>query len=120
MLADTEYEDKKEFLIKHLNVINQGLPSNIYIPFVNNSWRNYAILNICENESKLFFTKKRAPYLLCLEIYRPEEILLTAQNKYRQLPIAPPLQVSDGIPRSDGSIDGMGSSRIIDNGIDRT
>ena len=70
--------DMKQTLIDGLKVINKGLPSNIYIPFVNNSWRNYTILNICENESKLFLTNTRAPYLICLEIYRPEEILVTS------------------------------------------
>lgn len=84
VLQDTEHENKKEVLIKGLKVVNQQLPGNIYIPFVNNSWRNYTVLNICENESKLFYTKTRAPYLLCLEIYRPEEILLTAQSNYSQ------------------------------------
>ena len=77
--------DKKQALIEGLTTINQGLPSNVYIPFVNNSWRNYAVLNICENESKLFITKSRAPFMICLEIYRPEEILITAQNKYRAM-----------------------------------
>ena len=70
--------DKKQFLIDGLKEINQGLPANIYIPFVNNSWRNYTILNVLENETKLFLTKNRAPYMVCLEIYRPEEILITA------------------------------------------
>ena len=70
--------DKKQALKEGLRQINRNLPSNVYIPFVNNAWRNYAVLNICEEESKLFFTKSRAPFLICLEIYRPEEILVTA------------------------------------------
>ena len=76
--------DKKQSLIAGLTKINEGLPSNVYIPFVNNSWRNYAVLNICENESKLFITKTRAPYLICMEIYRPEEVLVTSQVRYNQ------------------------------------
>ena len=74
----SEPGDKKQALIDGLRRINEGLPANVYVPFVNNNWRNYAVLNICEDESKLFFTKTRAPYLVCLEIYRPEEILITA------------------------------------------
>ena len=66
-------------------MINRNLPSNVYIPFVNNSWRNYTVLNICENESKLFLTNTRAPFLICLEIYRPEEILVTSQNRFREM-----------------------------------
>mmetsp|Transcript_32431 Transcript_32431/g.42870 ORF Transcript_32431/g.42870 Transcript_32431/m.42870 type:complete len:201 (+) Transcript_32431:448-1050(+) len=80
----TEEDDKKLALIEGLRSINEGLPSSVYIPFVNHSWRNYTVLNICENESKLFLTKNRAPYLVCLEIYRPEEVLVTAQSRYRQ------------------------------------
>ena len=40
-------------------------------------------LAICENESKLFYSKDRAPFLICLEVYRPEEILVTAQDRFR-------------------------------------
>lgn len=78
-----EEGDKKMSLIKGLTRINEGLPSSIYIPFFNRAWRNYSILNICEQESKLFLTKSRAPYLICLEIYRPEELLVTGQNRFR-------------------------------------
>jgi hypothetical protein len=35
------------------------------------------VLNIVEEESKLFITKQRAPFMICVEIYRPEEILVT-------------------------------------------
>jgi len=81
----SEEGDKKQALVEGLKRINESLPGNVYIPFVNKSWRNYAVLNICENESKLFFTKTRAPFLICLEIYRPEEILITSQNRYRDM-----------------------------------
>ena len=77
-------DDKKAAIIEGLKSINEGLPGAVYIPFVNNSWRNYTVLNICENESQLFLTKNRAPYLVCMEIYRPEEVLVTAQNRYLQ------------------------------------
>lgn len=35
--------------------------------------RNYMVLNIVVDETLVFSTKKRAPYYLCLEIFRPEE-----------------------------------------------
>ena len=35
--------------------------------------RNYALLNIISSETKVFSTKERAPFYICLEIYRPEE-----------------------------------------------
>ena len=38
--------------------------------------RNYAILNICAEEAKIFQTKERAPILLCLEVYRPIEMTI--------------------------------------------
>lgn len=84
--------DKKEALKSGLRQINKGLPSNVYIPFTNSQWRNYTVLNICDGESKLFLTNKRAPFLVCLEIYRPEEILITSQNRYREMlghPVVP-------------------------------
>ena len=74
----TEQGDKKAALLKGIDKINEKLPSSVYIPFVRNNLRNYAVLNICEKECKLFITKSRAPVLLCMEIYRPEEILVTA------------------------------------------
>ena len=38
------------------------------------SLRNYAVLNIVVEESRLFLTKERAPYMICMELFRPEEI----------------------------------------------
>ena len=65
--------------------VNKKLPSSVYIPFVNKAWRNYCVLNIAESESRLFLTKTKAPYLVCIEVYRPEEILITSQNRYQSL-----------------------------------
>jgi hypothetical protein len=42
--------------------------------------RNYAILHISVDEAKVFQTKERAPLLLCLEAYRPEELQLEQAN----------------------------------------
>jgi len=39
------------------------------------SVRNYAVLNIVVDESKVYCTKERAPFALCFEIYRPEEFI---------------------------------------------
>ena len=52
--------------------INERLPGSVYIPFVNQSTRNYAVLHIVASEAKVFQTKERAPLLLCLECFRPE------------------------------------------------
>lgn len=48
----------------------------MYIPFVNSSIRNYAILNIVAEEAKVFITKERAPLMLTFEMYRPTEITI--------------------------------------------
>lgn len=59
------------------------MPASVYLPFVNNSIRNYYVLNIPPDEVRVFQTKERAPILLCVEIARPEEIsfLLKPKNK---------------------------------------
>ena len=72
----TTPEEKKLFLKKRLCEINKKLPSQVYIPFVSKSMRNYVILNIVVDEAKIFQTKERAPLLLCFEVFRPNEITL--------------------------------------------
>jgi hypothetical protein len=52
------------------------LPAAVYIPFVNQSMRNYSVLHIVAEESRIFKTKERCPLLLCIEVYRPTEIAL--------------------------------------------
>mmetsp|Transcript_3466 Transcript_3466/g.4593 ORF Transcript_3466/g.4593 Transcript_3466/m.4593 type:complete len:85 (-) Transcript_3466:1968-2222(-) len=56
--------------------VNKQLPASVYIPFVNQSMRNYAALHIVAEESRIFKTKERCPLLLCIEVYRPTEISL--------------------------------------------
>lgn len=69
-------EEKKAFLTRRLCEINQKLPAQVYIPFVNKSMRNYAVLNIVVDEAKIFQTKERAPLLLCIEVFRPVEMTI--------------------------------------------
>ena len=38
--------------------------------------RNFAVLHIVAEESRIFKTKERCPLLLCFEVYRPTEISL--------------------------------------------
>jgi hypothetical protein len=64
--------DRKEYLRDQLLSLNRRLPASVYIPFVNGSTRNYALLHIVTQEAKVFQTKERAPLLLCIEAYRPE------------------------------------------------
>lgn len=48
------------------------MPAAVYVPFVKNAVRNYAVLNIVANQSRVFSTKMRSPFSLTLEIFRPE------------------------------------------------
>lgn len=56
--------------------MNKQLPGCVYIPFVSQSMRNYAVLHIVAEESRIFKTKERAPIMLAIEVYRPTEISL--------------------------------------------
>jgi hypothetical protein len=38
--------------------------------------RNFALLHIAADESRIFKTKERAPVQLCFEVYRPVELSL--------------------------------------------
>ena len=61
------------------------------------STRNYAILHIVADEAKVFITKvnffiyvdetqqERAPILLCIEAYRPEELLYLQKEEQKNL-----------------------------------
>lgn len=66
-------ENREEALFAGLQQINTHLPANVYIPFVNASMRNYVVLHIRVMEAKVFVTKERAPFLICVEVFRPEE-----------------------------------------------
>jgi len=43
--------------------------------------RNYAVLHIAADEARIFVTKERAPLMLCIECYRPEELVLLDNRK---------------------------------------
>ena len=61
--------------------INRNLPAAIYVPFYNS--RNYVILNIVTDQCKVFSTKCRSPFYICLEVYRPEEEIETIPNPFK-------------------------------------
>ena len=69
-------EDKKSYLQEQLHYLNKQLPAAVYLPFVNQSMRNYAVLHVVVEECRIFRTKERCPLLLCIEVYRPAEISL--------------------------------------------
>jgi len=47
-------EEKEEILKVELRKLNHHLPAAVYLPFVNSSTRNYAVLHIPPNESGVF------------------------------------------------------------------
>jgi len=49
-----------------------------------NSIRNYAILHIPSSECRVFQTKERAPYMITIEVFRPEEIMKAAKEEVEQ------------------------------------
>lgn len=58
-----------KFLHSELSKINKNLPATVYIPILSKLLRNYMVLNIAEQESRLFITAEKAPYLLCIEVF---------------------------------------------------
>ncbi|OMJ79584.1 hypothetical protein SteCoe_20393 [Stentor coeruleus] len=63
--------DKKSVLQKELIKVNENLPACVYIPFNNPKLRESFVLHIPISEAKVFTTKERAPYLICIEVFRP-------------------------------------------------
>lgn len=49
--------------------MNNSLPAACYMPIQNKDQRNYMVLKICEEESRLFITAEKAPFLICLEVF---------------------------------------------------
>ena len=62
--------------------INKRLPASVYIPFVNNSIKNYALLHIPPNETRIFQTKERTNLMLSVELFRPDEIDLYSNRNH--------------------------------------
>lgn len=72
----TPPENQLSILHQELNDINKLLPSNIYIPFLSETIRNYIIVHIPISETRIFRTKNRAPYMLTVEVIRIDELIL--------------------------------------------
>jgi hypothetical protein len=77
--------NRADMLKEQLKAVNSFLPAAVYIPFSNIKARSCAVLHIPVLESKVFATKERAPYMICIEIYNPLEELVKAQKGYDRL-----------------------------------
>ncbi|CAD8067851.1 unnamed protein product [Paramecium sonneborni] len=80
--------------------INRNLPAAVYIPF--QGVRNYVVLNIVVDECRVFPTKCRSPFYLCLEIYRPEEEAELIPNPLRNSRMS--------LPKTVGKMDNKNNS----------
>lgn len=69
-------ENQLGILQEELNTINKLLPSNLYIPFLSETIRNYIIVHIPVSETRIFRTKNRSPYMLTIEVIRIDELIL--------------------------------------------
>jgi hypothetical protein len=47
--------------------------------------RNYAVLHIVADESRIFKTKERAPIMLTVEVFRPIELTLQGPPAFVEL-----------------------------------
>ena len=66
---------QKLFLFKKLAEINKKLPCNVYLPFLQDSARNYLICHIPIDNVKIFRTKTKCPIMLTFEMIRIDEII---------------------------------------------
>ena len=69
-------DDKLRFLKSQLRRINDKLPATAYVPILSNGHRHAMALRIVEEESRVFVTNTKAPYLVCIETFLPNELEL--------------------------------------------
>jgi len=81
--------DRKVTLTYGIQKLNEQLPAAVYLPFVSDSVRSHCVLRICESDWKVFQTKTRAPVMLCIEMFRPEELLLSGTNHFARMGLSP-------------------------------
>ena len=67
-------EEQMNYLYEQLLEINKKLPCNVYLPFLEESTRNYLICHIPLNGVRIFRTKTRCPIMLTFELIRIDEI----------------------------------------------
>ena len=81
ILLNTVESDRKKTLLTEIKKINKILPSNVYIPFLNSSIRNYVIASIPISECHIFKTKTRTPYMITIECFRLDELNYYLEKK---------------------------------------
>ena len=81
ILLNTAESDRKKTLLSEIKKITKILPSNLYIPFLNNSIRNYVIASIPISECHIFKTKTKTPYMITIECFRLDELNYYLEKK---------------------------------------
>lgn len=75
MIRETHIDNQLKLLQYEMSEINKLLPSNVYIPFLSETIRNYVIVHIPVSEVTIFRTKNRAPYMITIELIRIDELI---------------------------------------------
>ena len=79
-----EHQKPKQWKLKwikeRLEKISEGLPSFIFIPSQKIGYRNSSIMSIEINETRIFQTKTKTNFTLCLQIVKPEEFLMRSSG----------------------------------------
>lgn len=99
-------QDKKGALKRELRKLNQHLPASVYIPFCQDSIRNYAVLHIHPEEVHVFQTASRCPYMITIEMYRPDE-MSTASVSYMEKKKSEPRKHSETFVKKRSRIDSI-------------
>jgi predicted transcriptional regulator len=74
-----KFEEIKELL----NEINKQLPSFVYIPSENNTYRRMIIVRIEPSETRLFPTKTKTNFSCCFQLISPEEYIMRNYYSYK-------------------------------------
>ena len=75
ILISSPLDNQLKVLQNEIMKVNKVLPSNVYLPFMSETIRNYVIVHIPVSEARIFRTKNRAPYLITVEVIRIDELI---------------------------------------------
>lgn len=73
--------EQRKVLLNELKQVNGNLPSNVYLPFMNQAMSNYVVCSIPLSEAKIYKTKQRAPYRITIESFKLDELTYNLSNE---------------------------------------
>jgi len=71
---------KLDWIKKRLELMNQGLPSFVFVPCQKQTIRNMCIMFIEVGETRIFQTKTKTNFTVCLQLVKPEEFLMRSSG----------------------------------------